>query len=76
MSYIPIPENSILDGYEKYRVIGDRQVWRHKKRFFTWDGLHGEIEVFDANGYHLGAINPLTGELVKEPVKGRTLNVR
>lgn len=76
MPKIPIPDGSILEKFEKYRVIGERQVWRYKKRFFSWDGLHGEIEVFDANGIHLGAIHPITGVQTKKAVKGRTLNVR
>lgn len=78
MSYIPIPDGSILDNFEFYRVINKRKVYTNtkKSRFYSWDELHGEVEVFDANGFHLGALDPMTGKLIKDAVKGRTLNVR
>jgi hypothetical protein len=38
---------------------------------YTWDSLHGEIEVFDALGYHLGAADAVTGDMIKEAVAGR-----
>ena len=46
------------------------------RQFFTWDHTHREIEVWDRNGKHLGAIDPVTGEHRKPPVRGRTINVR
>jgi hypothetical protein len=41
----------------------------------TWDAQHGEIEVFNARGRHLGVLHPLTGELIKEAVRGRKIDV-
>jgi len=35
-----------------------------------------DIEVYDRYGNHLGSMHPLTGELYKPPVKGRTINVK
>lgn len=46
-----------------------------KKRFYEWDYTHQDIEVYDSNGKHLGSIDPFDGELYKEPVKGRTINL-
>jgi hypothetical protein len=71
-----IPKPSILDDYERISRSGERR-WRNEdgSRIFTWDSLHGEVEVFDRRGMHLGALDPVTGELVKEPVKGRRINV-
>lgn len=40
-------------------------------QYYSWDYLHNEIEVFNRRGIHLGAIDPTTGEWVKEAVKGR-----
>lgn len=62
---------------QKHKVVKGRQVYRSrdKKRFYTWDSLHGEIEVFDKDGYHLGALDGVTGELVKDAVRGRTLEI-
>lgn len=34
---------------------------------------HGDIEVYDNKGRHLGSMHPTTGELYKPPVKGRTI---
>ena len=43
------------------------------KRFFTWDHTHGDIEVFDAQGKHLGSMEAVSGEMTKPPVPGRRL---
>ena len=70
----PVP--CFLDCCAKYKVINGKQVWTNfrRDRFFTWDALHGEIEVFDKRGHHLGALDPLTGKLIKQAVKGRSLH--
>jgi len=44
------------------------------KRLYTWDSLHGEIEVFNARGHHLGVLN-VKGILIKGPAKGRKIDV-
>ena len=53
------------------------QLWRSPcgQRYYTWDSLHGEIEVFNKRGKHLGAIHAVTGQLVKNAVKGRSIDV-
>ncbi|MES1241811.1 MAG: colicin E3/pyocin S6 family cytotoxin [Acidobacteriota bacterium] len=73
----PIPTPSILDEQDHFGVRGGRRVWRSKdgQRYYTWDGLHGEVEVFNRRGRHLGALDPHTGELIKPAVKGRRLDV-
>lgn len=77
MPYLPLPSPSILDAVPIFGVRGGKKVWRDEtgQRYYTWDGLHGEVEVFNKRGRHLGAIDPLTGTRVKQPVKGRTLDV-
>jgi len=66
-----------LDECTYLKVIGKWKVWRSKdgKRLFTWDTLHGEIEVFHKTGYHMGSADPITGKYIKPGVKGRTLHV-
>lgn len=73
----PIPSPSMLDDQEYFGVRGGRKVWRSRdgQRYYTWDGLHGEVEVFNRRGWHLGALDPETGEPVKPAVKGRWLDV-
>jgi hypothetical protein len=57
-------------------VHGD-QRWRSAdgKRLYTWDDLHGEVEVFTRRGRHLGAAHAVTGVLIKDAVKGRRISV-
>jgi Cytotoxic len=42
---------------------------------FTWDALHGEIEGFSVRGEHRGAFDPVSGQRIKPPVKGRRIRV-
>ncbi len=77
MTYHPRPRPSILDHFEYFGVRGGNKVWRSQdgRRYYTWDGLHGEVEVFNKRGKHLGALNPLTGVAIKEACEGRSINV-
>lgn len=76
MGGIAQPKPSIVD---KFRVVGiesGRKVYRDdtENRYYTWDSMHGEFEVFNKNGRHLGAVCPTTGDLIKPAVKGRKIN--
>lgn len=66
------PHHRKLDGYPT-RTNG--QTGKHK-RYYQWDNRHGEIEVYNHNGKHLGARDPLTGHWVKPKSPGRTIPVR
>jgi hypothetical protein len=72
-----IPNPSILDDFESLGAVNGKQRWRSDggKRLYTWDSLHGEVEVFNARGKHLGALDPNTGDWVKDAVPGRTIDV-
>lgn len=72
----PIPKPSILDGCEVVGIEGGRKVFRDSQtdRYYTWDSLHGEVEVFNKKGKHLGVICPITGEVIKPAVKGRKIS--
>ncbi|MBH0176795.1 MAG: hypothetical protein HP491_02765 [Nitrospira sp.] len=72
-----MPRPSFLDDCEPLGAFSRQKRWRSKdrKRYYTWDGLHGEIEVFDKRGHHLGAIHPVYGYLIKDPVRGRKIDV-
>lgn len=73
-----IPKPSFLDGCEKYRTINGKTTWRcpDSGRYFQWDELHGEIEAYNRRGEHIGVLDSLTGETVKDAVRGRTINVK
>lgn len=72
----PIPKHSFLDECDSIGALDSKKRWRSKdrKKLYTWDSLHGEIEVFNARGEHLGVLN-LEGILIKPAKKGRTINV-
>ena len=53
-----------------------RKRWRSREtgRLFEWDPLHGEIEVYNRLGWHLGVLDP-SGKFKKGAVKGRKIDV-
>ena len=44
-------------------------------RHFEWDFENSEIEVYNRNGIHLGAMDPLTGKMIKDAKPGRKIDV-
>ena len=46
-----------------------------KKQYYEWDHTHNDIEVYDSAGRHLGSMDPTTGQMIKPPVKGRTIDL-
>jgi len=74
---IPRPSPSFLDDCESLGAPSGERRWRSAegKRLYTWDALHGEIEVFNRRGHHLGVIDSVEGVMIKPAVKGRTIDV-
>ena len=77
MARIQRPRPSFLDGLIYVGFKNGNQIWKSPDgdRFHTWDSLHGEIEVFNKRGRHLGAAHAMTGAFLKPPVKGRSIDV-
>ena len=75
MSYIPKPKPCFLDGLQKFRVIGDRQIYRANDKYYSWDELHGEIEVFNKRGRHIMVLDA-QGNYIKDAVNGRKIDVQ
>ena len=78
MVYKPVPKPSFLTNECEYiGAFKGEKRWRsiNKKRLYTWDGLHGEIEVFNNRGRHLGVLEPQNGMLIKPAIKGRKIDV-
>lgn len=40
-----------------------------------WDSLHGEVEVYNARGKHVGVKHAVAGVWVKNAVRGRRIDV-
>ena len=66
-------QSRIWQSFEAYRG----KVKRNKKgdQFYQWDYTHGDIEVYNRRGEHLGCLDGETGDLTKPPVKGRTIKI-
>jgi hypothetical protein len=45
------------------------------RRYYEWDFTHGDIEVYNSRGEHLGSMDPTTGEMIKPAVKGRKIGI-
>ena len=75
MSYIPKRKPCFLDGLQKFRVIGDRQIYRANDKYYSWDELHGEIEVFNKRGRHIMVLDA-QGNYIKDAVNGRKIDVK
>lgn len=50
MPYVAKPNPCYMDQFEFYKVIDGRKVYRGNGRLYSWDELHGEIEVFNKQG--------------------------
>lgn len=76
MGGVAIPKPSYLDECDSLGAINGVKRWRSKdgKRLYTWDSLHGEIEVFNKRGHHLAVYYP-DGTYKSESIKGRKIDV-
>ncbi len=73
----PIPRPGYLDTCTYLGYINGERRWRSPdgRYLLTWDSLHGEIEVYDARGRHVGVTDVATGVGVKDAVRGRRIDV-
>lgn len=71
------PKPCYLDDMEYLGAFNGERRWRNRRgdRIYTWDALHGEIEVYNARGDHLGAADAVSGSMIKEPRRGRRVDV-
>lgn len=73
----PIPRPSYLDTCDYLGYLYGEQRWRDRKgrEIYTWDALHGEIEVYNLRGRHMGVADPVTGKRIKPARKERRIRV-
>lgn len=73
---IPVPKPSILDNFRVAGIEGRKKVYKDdlENIYYTWDSMHGELEMFNKRGCHLGVACPSTGALIKPAVKGRKIS--
>lgn len=72
----PVPVDSLLAALEPLGAPYGRKRGRHPTngQLYEWDGLHGEIEVYNRRGRHLGVLDA-EGRVIKDAVKGRSIDV-
>jgi hypothetical protein len=73
---IPIPKTCFLHTCESLGAVNGKKRWRSQDstRLYEWDSFHGEVEVYNKRGLHLGVQNP-EGVFIKDAIKGRTIDV-
>ena len=72
----PKAESKLWNSFENSKNGLRQSGTGRNRRYYSWDYTHNEIEVFDAKGNHLGALDPSTGDWAKPAVKGRKINVK
>lgn len=76
MGRVPIPKPSFLAECEYLGYIYRERRWRGAKGLlYTWDGLHGEIEMYDSRGRHRGVVDPVLGRRIAPAIRGRRIRV-
>ncbi len=70
---LPPSLSPIWNGLENYRG----KIKRNSKgtQYYQWDYTHGDIEVYNSRGEHLGCIDAISGAWTKNAVKGRTIDL-
>ena len=74
---IPVPNSGFIKDLEYLGVPAGRRRYRNRSRdrIYEWDSLHGELEVYNNRGRHLGVMDAETGEMIKSEVRGRRIDV-
>jgi hypothetical protein len=65
----------VLPGFPGAKKVPRKGRPRWKTQdgdILEWDSQHGEVEVYDKRGRHKGVADPNTGQIIKNPVPGRT----
>lgn len=77
MSYIPRPHPCYLDDQVPCGAPNGAKRWRNARgdRYYEWDALHGHIEAYNRRGRHVGVLDAVTGQMIKDPVPGRRIDV-
>jgi hypothetical protein len=73
----PVPNPSFLDDCEYLGFVHGAQRWRSRdgRYLYTWDSLHGEVDVFSPRGEHRGVMDAVRGQWIKDAIRGMRINV-
>ncbi len=67
-------ESPIWQGLSVYKGKTRSSGTGSNRQFYQWDNTHGDIEVYDSRGNHLGSMHAITGAMYKPAVPGRTIS--
>ncbi len=76
LSYVPLSSPNFTERLTSLGTLNGRKRWRddQTKRIFEYDSQHGELEVYNQRGRHLGVADVRTGEIIKPAIKGRRIS--
>lgn len=76
MTRNPVPATPFINSLQSHRPIDGRRTWVDpvEKLIYQWDQYHGELEVYNRQGLHVGVVD-IHGTRIKRAVKGREINV-
>jgi hypothetical protein len=65
-----------VDGLRRARPRSRRKRWLGQNgQIYEEDTQHGELEKYNRRGKHEGSVNPDSREIMKDPVRGRYIDV-
>ena len=69
-------QGRFVRGLTTIKRKGHRKRWTNRRgQVFEEDTQHGELEKYNDRGRHEGSVDADSGEVIKDPVRGRTIEV-
>jgi hypothetical protein len=69
-------KGQFVDGLSRMKPKNQRRRWSGPKgQIYEEDTQHGDLEKYNSRGKHKGSVDPDSGEIIKGPVKGRTMEM-
>jgi hypothetical protein len=67
-------KGKFVNSLGRLKRKSQRRRWQGPKgQIYEEDTQHGDLEKYNYRGKHKGSVDPDTGEIIKGPVKGRTI---
>jgi len=67
-------KGEFLKSLRRAKRKSQRKRWLGGKgQIYEEDTRHGELEKYNRRGKHEGSVDPESGEVIKGPVKGRSI---
>jgi hypothetical protein len=75
MCAMPRAESPIWNALRNFRNGIKSSGYGKDLRYYEWDFTHGDIEVYNSSGRHVGSMHPESGLMYKPAIPGRKLNL-